>query len=516
MHPQIRRLGMFLMLLYVALFVQLNVVQIFGAERIQDDPNNTRPLVLDYGQPRGSIVTADGVVVAQSVETPDGPFDRQRLYPAGARYGHVGGFFSFNYGASGVEQEYNDVLAGLTDEQQLGGLTGIFDDVDTTADVYLTLRDDVQRVAQEALGEQLGSVVAIDPRDGAILAMYSWPSPDPTFLATPSANDAETAWEIFNALDPNPLLPRAYRENFFPGSTFKVVTAAAGLESGVVTPAEPVYPVLEAYTPPLTDRPLRNFDGNECGGALFDILRRSCNSSFAQMGVEHIGPALLIETAENFGFNATAPIDLPAPGGSTFPTEFGETFETVEEFMAERDLPFLPAADGRPVDLFGDAPRLAQASIGQNDVKATPLQMALVAAAVANEGQIMRPHVMDRVVDRRGDEIDDYDDGVWRQAMRPSVADMLRQAMVGVVEGGTAQRLAIPGFQVGGKTGTAQLGTEDPQSHAWIIGFAGPPGEVPHVAVAVIVEAQPGASEQTGGRVAAPIAQAVMAQALQP
>ncbi len=266
MHLQIRRLGMFLMALYVALFVQLNVVQIFGAERIQDDPNNTRPLVQDYGQARGSIVTADGVVVAQSVETPDGPFDRQREYPAGNRYGHVGGFFSFNYGASGVEQEYNDVLAGLTAEQQLGGLSDIFDDVSTTADVYLTLRDDVQRVAQEALGEQLGSVVAIDPRTGAILALYSWPSPDPTFLATPSANDAEAAWEIFNALDPNPLLARSYRENFFPGSTFKIVTAAAGLESGAVTATEPVYPVLDAYTPPLTDRPLRNFDGNECGG----------------------------------------------------------------------------------------------------------------------------------------------------------------------------------------------------------------------------------------------------------
>ncbi len=234
------------------------------------------------------------------------------------------------------------------------------------------------------------------------------------------------------------------------------------------------------------------------------------------MGVEHIGPELLIETAENFGFNATPPIDLPAPGGSTFPTEFGETFETVEEFLTERALPVLATADGRPVDLFGDAPRLAQASIGQNDVKATPLQMALVAAAVANQGQIMRPHVMNRVVDRSGDEIDDYDEGVWRQAMRPSVAEQLRLAMVGVVEGGTAQRLAIPGFEVGGKTGTAQLGTEEPQSHAWIIGFAGPPGEIPHVAVAVIVEAQPGASEQTGGRVAAPIAQAVMAQALMP
>ena len=249
MTAQIRRLGVFLMLLYGALFVQLNRVQFFGAEEIRDDPNNTRPLVEDYGQARGSIVTADGVVVAQSIETPDGPFDRQRIYPSGPRYGHVSGFFSFNYGASGVEQEYNDELAGLTAEQQLTGLSGIFDDVELTADVILTIRDDVQQVAQEQLGEQQGSVVAIDPRTGAILALYSWPSPDPSFLASPSAADAEAAWDIYNAFEVNPLLPRSYRENFFPGSTFKVITAAAGLESGAVTPTEPSYPVLDAYVP---------------------------------------------------------------------------------------------------------------------------------------------------------------------------------------------------------------------------------------------------------------------------
>ncbi len=514
MSPQIRRLGWFLCLLYVALFVQLNVVQVFGAERIIDDPNNTRPLVRDFGQARGSILTADGVVVAESIVTADGPFDRQRVYPHGQLYGHVGGYFSFNFGASGVEQFYNDELAGLTAGQQAGDVLDLFDDDAPTADVVLTIRDDVQRVAAEALGERLGSVVAIDPRTGEILAFYSWPAPDPSFLATPDAEDAEAAWEIYNAFDINPLLPRMYRENFFPGSTFKVVTAAAALTSGAVTPELPVYPTVNAYTPPLTDRPLRNFEGNECGGALFEILRRSCNAAFAQMGVEHAGPAAMVETAQAFGFNTTPPIDLPAAGGSVFPTEYGESFETVADYLARGGLAILPAADGRPIDLFGDAPRLAQSAIGQNDVKATPLQMALVAAAVANEGTIMRPHVMDRLIDERGDVIDSFDDDVWRQAMGASVAETLRQAMIGVVDQGTAQRLAIPGFVVGGKTGTAQLGTEEPQSHAWIIGFAGRDGQPAEVAVAVIVEAQPGASEQTGGRVAAPIAQAVMAQVL--
>ncbi len=184
------------------------------------------------------------------------------------------------------------------------------------------------------------------------------------------------------------------------------------------------------------------------------------------------------------------PIDLPRPAGSSFPA--ASAFEN-------------------------DSPKLAQASIGQNDVRATPLQMALVAAAVANGGEVMTPHVVREVRDDQGEVVDTIpDDDVWTRAMDSGTADLLREGMIAVVQDGTASRLdnGLEGFQVGGKTGTAQIGSSD-SSHAWIIGFAGPPGEAPSVAVAVIVEAQPGVSEQTGGRVAAPIAAAVMRQALE-
>jgi peptidoglycan glycosyltransferase len=288
-----------------------------------------------------------------------------------------------------------------------------------------------------------------------------------------------------DADEDKPRLSRAYQDIFFPGSTFKVVTATAGIAEGGVTRDKPAYPSSNAYTPPGTTRPLRNFGGDTCGGTLFQVLRQSCNTAFAQMGVD-TGPVGMIKTAEAFGFNKDVPIDLSSPARSRFPTDF------------ERNLP-----------------ALAQSAIGQNDVSATPLQMAMVAAAVANGGEVMVPHVLRDVRDPDGNVVDTYDPKVWTKAMDGDTAALMREAMRGVVDSGTATRLDVPGFDVAGKTGTAQLGTDPPRSHAWIIGFAGPEGEEPTIAVAVIIEGQQGASEQTGGRVAAPVAQAVLAAYLQ-
>jgi peptidoglycan glycosyltransferase len=285
---------------------------------------------------------------------------------------------------------------------------------------------------------------------------------------------------MLDASPDKPRLSRAYQDRFFPGSTFKVVTATAGLTSGAVTVDNPSYPVATSYTPPGTTRPLQNFGGSSCGGTLFEILRVSCNSAFAQMGVD-TGPDAMVSTAERFGFNQDVPIDLTAPAKSNFPTDFAR-----------------------------NVPALAQSAIGQNDVAATPLQMAMVAGAVANDGVVMTPHVLRDVRDVDGNIVDTYDPKEWTTAMDRGTSALLREAMVGVVERGTATRLAVPGFVVGGKTGTAQLGTQPARSHAWIIGFGGPAGEVPSIAVAVIIEGQDGASEQTGGRVAAPIAQALI------
>jgi peptidoglycan glycosyltransferase len=483
---QIRLLGIGLMVCFGVLFLQLNRLTVIDAGRLNDNPINTREILRDFNQPRGTISTADGEVIARSVPTPpEDQFELQREYPQGSLFAHVTGFYSFTLGSAGVEKTYNDELAGRTLDLSLQDLEDLFVDNDRVGNVIVSVRADLQRIAAEALGDRRGSVVALDPRTGAILAMYSSPTYDPNVLANHDTAAATEAQLALDAQPDKPRLARTYQERFFPGSTFKVVTATAGLVSGAVTTDAPSYPVQSSYLPATTNRPIRNFDGDSCGGTLFTILRQSCNSAFAQMGVE-VGPEAMIDAAEAYGFNDTIPIDLTAPTRSVFPTDF------------ERNIP-----------------ALAQSAIGQNDVAATPLQMALVAAAVANGGEIMVPHVLQEVRDSNQDVVDRFDDEVWRTAMDRGTAQILREAMLGVVESGTATRLKVPGFEVGGKTGTAQLGTDPPRSHAWIIGFGGRPGEDPSVVVAAIVEGAPEVSNQTGGRVAAPIAQAVLAAALE-
>ena len=479
MNKQIRRLGIGLLVCYVLLFVQLNILQVVRADSYNANPLNTRQVVRDFSRPRGLIQTADGVILAQSVPSND-RFNFQRVYPTKDLFAGITGFFAFNFGSDGVERSYNDVLAGRTDQQRVISWNSLFQDEVTTADVTLSLRSDAQTTAKEQLGERQGSVVALDPRDGAILAMWSFPSYDPNLLASHDFAKAETARKFLLQAPGKPLVPAAYRERYFPGSTFKVVTASAGLQSGQVTPTSPVYPPAESYTPPLTTNPIENFGGEVCGGTLFNILAVSCNSAFAQMGVD-LGPEVMVGQAEAEGFNAKPPIDLPAPAASFFP----------------------------PVPFFDrNTPALAQAAIGQNDVQASALQMALVAAGVANGGVIEQPHVMQEVRNSDGEVIDKGAARFWQRPLSTENAAIMRDAMINVVKNGTAKRMAIPGVLVAGKTGTAQLGTDPPKSHTWIIGFA--PADNPRVAVAVVVLNQSGASEATGGRVAAPIARAVM------
>ncbi len=481
MNRQIAKLGAALLVCYLILFAQLNRTTVFGAQRLKDNPENTREILRDYDGPRGSIATADGVVVARSVENEaNAQFERARSYPEADLFAQVVGYYSLNLGSTGVEDTYNAELVGRTLDLSFRDVNDLFVERDRVGDLTLTLRADAQRIARDTLGERRGSVVALDPRTGEILTMWSFPSYDPNLIANQDFSAANDAFTLLNAAPEKPLLAKTYRERYFPGSTFKVVTATAGLESGEVTRDQPSYPVTNEYVPPQTTRPLRNFGGSTCGGSLFDVLRVSCNTAFAQMAVD-LGGEQMAGIAEDFGFNAKPPIDLPGAAASNFPTDFDQNI-----------------------------PALAQSGIGQNDVAATPLQMALVAAAVANEGVVMSPRVLDTVRDDEGSVVDEPDAAEWRRAMGADNAAIMREAMINVAQNGTARNLLIPGFEVGGKTGTAQLGTDPPRSHAWIIGFAGPPGEAPSVAVAVLVEGQEGASEQTGGRVAAPIARAVM------
>ena len=488
MNRQIRRLGAALIVAYVVLFAQLNLVQVFRASEYRDNPANTRQIQRDFSRQRGLIVAANGEIVAETVELPaaeagSSGFDRVRRYPLGELMAPVTGYLSFLFGATGVEEAYNAELVGSTFGQQLAGWRDLFVERSPVGDVRLSIDVGLQRVAAEALGDREGSVVVLDPRTGDVLAMWSNPSFDPNLLSTTDLAASQQAWDGLVDASGNPLLSKAYQERYFPGSTFKTVTAGAGIRAGKVAADDPVYPVESAWLPPLTEVPITNFGGSSCGGDLERILAESCNTAFARMGVETVGPDDMVSGAEAFGFNSAPRFDLPGAATSFFPTDF------------TRDLP-----------------RLAQASIGQNDVLASPLQMALVAGAVGNGGDMMAPRVVREVTDASGGVVRRNDPVVWRTPLSPSENQVLRDAMVEVVRGGTASILATPGVEVGGKSGTAQLGVDPPRQHTWMVAFAGPPGAA-ELAIAVVVLNQEG-MEATGTSVAGPVAREVLDAAL--
>mgnify|MGYP001073120589 CR=1 FL=1 len=485
MDRSIRRLGGFMILLFCALFVQLNYIQVFRASDLNTRPGNNRPIDQSFAKPRGTIATADGVLLARSVKSDD-RFQYQREYPEGELYAALTGYFSYVYGATGLERAYNTELSGKTAKQQIKSVGDLFVDKDRTGNLKLSVRSDIQAVAKQQLGDFKGSIVALDPRSGEILALYSNPSFDPNLIANHDVTDSQAAYNLLNAAEGKPLLPKAYREIYPPGSTFKVVTGSTGVETGGVTPTSPVYDTVRSITVPGTSRPLRNFGGELCGGTLYVILAKSCNTSFAQMGLE-LGGDKMVAGAEGFGFNSTPPFDLPA-----VPSHFKTDFTRNE-------------------------PALAQSSIGQNETAATPLQMALVAAGVANDGVIMEPHVVSEIRDGEGELVSSHDPIQWKRAVSPQTAETMREGMREVVRTGSATRLQIDGLDVGAKTGTAQFGPSEPlRSHAWVIAWAGLPGQPASIAVAVIVENQDGASESTGGRLAAPMAKQVIEQSFQP
>jgi penicillin-binding protein A len=482
-NTQIRRLGIVLLVLFSALFVQLNYLQVIKADDLNNHPANSRAVVRDFVRPRGVIQTADGVVVAQSVPS-NNDFKLQRQYPLGPLFAHVTGYFSFTYGSEGVEREYNDALTGKVKQSSFDPRE-LLVDREKKANVTLTLSKSLQELAAQQLGARKGSVVALDPRTGAILALVDYPTYDPDVLAAHNQDAVREAWTELNADKDKPLLPRTYRERYPPGSSFKVVTAAAGLATGTASPARPVYPTMrELLLPNAGGQTLQNFGGGTCGGPLPEALRVSCNTAFAQLGLD-LGAQKLAAAANDFGFNKVPPIDLPYAAESFFPTAGS---------------------------FARDQPGLAKSAIGQQDVAATPLQMALVAAGIANNGVIMTPHVLAEVRDTDGAVVQRFDAKPWLTAVPPDVAQTTKEMMVGVVERGSGARGQIPGVSVAGKTGTAQTGLD--KSHVWFVAFA--PAEAPRVAVAVMLEDQPSTTEATGGALAAPIAQAVMRAALAP
>ena len=482
MEKQIRRVGMALTVAFVALFAMLNYVQFFGAKEIAGNQANRRSLIAEYSIKRGDITTLDGVTLARSVDT-GGELRYEREYPEGELYGHITGYKSFIYGSSGIEAAYNDELlgdSGVVSIQDIGDK--LFGSGDQGDDVKLTIDSELQVLAREQLGDQRGAVVALDPTSGEIRAMWSNPSFDPNPLAS---FDTREARQYRSTLDPNsptsPLIRKATSLTFPPGSTFKVVTTAAALESGEYTPQSKFPDPVELDLPQTTET-LTNFSKTACLNGesidLFTALVVSCDTTYAILGLQI--PDQLIETAEGFGFNDEIPFDLTTEP-STFP-----------------DIP----DDQEPLRAF--------AGIGQGDVATTPLQMALVAAAIGNGGDVPRPRLVREITDPSGGIVERFSPETIGEAISSENAQEIKEMMVDVVqgEGGTGSAAQIEGLEVAGKTGTAQ-NVEGAAPHAWFIAFA--PADNPQIAVAVLVE-NGGVlgSEATGGEVAAPIARAII------
>jgi|tagenome__1003787_1003787.scaffolds.fasta_scaffold20984354_5 peptidoglycan glycosyltransferase len=482
MNIGIRRVGLVIMALFLGLVAQLTYLQVAESSKLSADPHNTRKFLADVRQPRGEIVTSDGYVVAKSKPVND-DYRYQREYPAATAklFAQIVGYQSIQFGSVGVESKYSSQLAGKDLGLVARNLRQLFAGQKVTGTVVLTLSAKAQLAAAAALNGRRGSVVVLDVRTGGVVAMYSNPTFDPNLLASHNTKNAQIARAFLLAAEDQPLLARAWREIYPPGSTFKTITAATALEDGIDTNKQ--FPQLTQLALPLTTNVLENFGGERCGGTLEESFVESCNTTFGRIGLD-LGDRL-VNGVQRFGVDAAPPPSDLDPG-------------------------IVRSIGPKPGTFKTEAPLFAQAAIGQGPVAVTPLQMALVAEAVATGGVILQPHVVDRIEGPNGTVVRKVPTKEWQRAMDPATAETLKQYMIQVVQRGTGTAAQIAGITVAGKTGTAETGTNE-NPHAWFIALA--PAEAPQYAVAVLVEhgGQSGANaEVTGGRVAAPVAAQVL------
>ncbi|WP_432560377.1 peptidoglycan D,D-transpeptidase FtsI family protein [Granulicoccus sp. GXG6511] len=475
MNKPIRRVAILALIMFGLLLGNQTYTIVMRQDSLNNQPTNRRTRDEEFAQDRGPIMVGQ-TEIAQTVSADD-QFKFQRTYPEGRLYAQITGYYSYDQGRAGLEASYNREMAGTADSQFVNrfidSLTG---QVPTGASIETTINARAQRAAFEGLGNRKGGVVAIDPRTGAILALASTPSYDPNQIANHDLTAARQTYIELNEDSDRPMANRAAREIYPPGSVFKLVTAAAALENGMT-------PETLVESPTQLRLPQTNTDlGNQvdCGGDRITIgqaLKVSCNTAFANIALT-LGDDVMRAEAEKFGFGS-------------------------------RPLPELNAVASRYPD-NPDRPSTALTGIGQHDVATTPLQMAMVTAAIANEGQLFEPHLVARVRSANLNVLSTTRPRLQSQPMQRQNARALAQMMVGVVEDGTGTNARISGHTVGGKTGTAQSAPDRPP-YAWFTSYALDKSGQPVVAVAVFVEdADVPRSEVGGNRVAAPIARAVM------
>jgi peptidoglycan glycosyltransferase len=466
----IRAVAVTAMVMFFALMANLSYLYIGQQDYLNERSENRRVADARFGQDRGPIMVGN-TPVAQSDAVKD-KYNFQRSYSSGTLYAPVTGFYSYLYRTSALEASYSAQLSGVDSSQFWTRLVNTLSGASQRGGtVQTTLDAKAQKAAWDALGGRKGAVVAIDYKTGAIKALVSYPSYDPNSLATHDLAASTKAWDKLNADPGRPLSNRATREIYAPGSTFKLVTAAAALESGLSADS-----LVDAssYKLPGSSKVI----SQNCGGSkitLSQALQRSCNPAFARLGAE-LGAEAISAQASKFGF------------GTKFLTDIGS------------------AASVFPDPDTLDAAQTAMSAIGEYETQATPLQMAMVAAAAASDGKVMDPYIVEQVLDSDLKVVSQAHPDVVSEAMSSADAAELRKMMVAVVEHGTGHRAQIPGVTVGGKTGTART-SADRNPYAWFTAWA----DDPSVAVCAFVEdADIPATEIAGGAVAAPIVKAVI------
>ncbi|MFP8883394.1 peptidoglycan D,D-transpeptidase FtsI family protein [Streptomyces mangrovi] len=481
MNKPLRRIAIFCGLLVLALLIRDNWIQFAQADEYKTHKNNRRVAIERYAQPRGNIIV-DGKAVTGSKATKGTDFKYKRTYKNGEIWAPVTGYASQAFGATQLESIYDGILTGDDDRLFFNQTVDMFTGEDQKGgNVVTTLDADVQKAGFETMGDKKGAAVAINPETGAILGLVSTPSYDPSSFAGNSSKDAEK-WNGLLKDEDEPMLNRALRQTYPPGSTFKVVTAAAALESGMYDIDEKT-DTPDPYRLPQSTTDLGNDGNHPCEDASLRVaMQWSCNTVFAKISDE-LGNEKMIEYSERFGFNQ-------------------------EHFVPVRAAESVYPEDNRPQN--------AQAGIGQASNRATPLQMAMVAAAVANDGKLMEPYMMDQLIAPGLSVVEEHKPREMGEVVSGENAQKLQQMMETVVEKGTGVPAQIDGVTVGGKTGTAQHGENNEKNpYAWFISYAKTSDGSTPIAVAVVVESADVLRDDiAGSKLAAPVAKAMMEAAL--
>ena len=473
MNAPIARLFVVVVVLFGVLVGFTSRWTVFDANALRDNPKNHRQLIEEQQIRRGLIRAGDDSVLARSLQQSDKSY--VRTYPSGRLFSHAVGYSFVRQGRAGLERFYDDDLSGRTNE--LSSLIDRLSGTEQAGDNLVTsLNPAAQRVALQQLGGRKGAVVALDPRNGAIKVMASVPGYDPNSVKN------QRAFNALNRDDNAPLLNRTTQAGYPPGSTFKVVTAIAGIDSGRYTPDSRIS---GRNAKRISGVPLNNDQGESFGDiTLTEALTKSVNTVFGEVG-EKLGKATMKKYMDRLGFGAPVEVDLPRDERAA---------------SGERQR-------GRIIPATNGAVDVGRMAIGQDKLTVTPLQMAMVASAVANGGKLMKPHLGDRIVDRDGRTVDRIQPEEMSQVMSADTASKVGAMMDQVVKEGTGTAAALEGIDVAGKTGTAEVDHGCP-NQLWFIAFA--PAQDPRVAIAATVECGTG----FGGTVAAPIAKAVMQELL--